>query len=115
MKEGNNILRRLSWFFALLSWLVPAGFFSWQWWQFGRTISSDTPEQFYTWLVTSLFADFTIAGGIAIIAVVLGIGALLKLSESDNYNPLLRILEIVVLAIPLLVCLFMMGTLLVHG
>jgi ABC-type microcin C transport system permease subunit YejE len=69
----------------------------------------------YAWKMSVLFADFSFAGALSLFAVLLGAMALAKTQENEILHPGKRMLELLILALPMMLCLFIMGILLVHG
>ncbi|MBW7981834.1 1,4-dihydroxy-2-naphthoate prenyltransferase [Enterobacillus tribolii] len=106
--------RRISWIFALSSWLIPCCLLLWQWFSAGQIQSMASQGAFNMWKMSVLVVDLSLAGVLSVVAVLLGSIALARTPGSEIARPLKRMLELLLLAAPLMVCLFIMGILLVH-
>lgn len=62
-----------------------------------------------------LFADFSFAGALSLFAVLLGAMALAKPKRMKSFIRASVCLNSLILALPMMLCLFIMGILLVHG
>lgn len=109
------MIRRISWIAGSGSWLLPLVLLLWQWMAEGQHQATLSPEAYNAWKMSVLFADFSFAGALSLLAVLLGAMALAKTKEDEVLHPGKRMLELLVLALPMMLCLFIMGMLLVHG
>ncbi|WP_159565509.1 1,4-dihydroxy-2-naphthoate prenyltransferase [Budvicia diplopodorum] len=109
------MLRRISWVFGVLSVLVPAVLFLWQWIQHQKLLAAGLVTDELGWTLSVLFVDVFVAGVLGFVAVVLNAVALYRLPAESTFNPVLRVLEMLLLSLPLFVCLFFLGTFIIHG
>lgn len=109
------ILRRVSWVFGVLSVLVPLALFLWQWIQHQKLIASGVTVDQIGWSLSVLFVDVFAAGVLGFFAVLFNAIALYRVPAGAEFNPVSRIIEMVILSLPVFVCLFFLGTFMIHG
>lgn len=109
------MLRRISWVFGVLSVLVPAGLFLWQWIQHQKLLAAGLVTDELGWTLSVLFVDVFAAGVLGFFAVIFNAIALYRVPAGVAFNPVVRVLEMVLLSLPLFVCLFFLGTFMIHG
>ena len=109
------MIRRISWIAGAGAWLLPLVLLLWQWLTEGQNQAALSPEAYNAWKMSVLFADLSFAGALSLFAVLLGAMALAKTQENEILHPGKRMLELLILALPMMLCLFIMGILLVHG
>lgn len=110
----TSATRRISWIFAACSWLLPSCLLLWQWFSAGQIQSMVSQGAFNMWKMSVVVVDLSLAGLLSVIAVLLGSIALARTPENDVGRPARRMLELLLLALPLMICLFVLGMLLVH-
>lgn len=104
------MLRLCSWIIAIVSWLIPIGIFCWQLWMFQTKQGSLLNQQDrFIWLLSVGLGSLSIGAILSLIAMLLGVASLLRLPKNYDVSEGLRILELVVLALPLLIYLFFTG------
>ncbi|AIJ07861.1 MULTISPECIES: hypothetical protein [Edwardsiella] len=108
------VLRRLSWMVGSGAWLMPWVLLLWQWLETGQHQAAISPQAYNGWKMTVLLADAAFAGALSLLALLVGAVALAR-TPQETLRPLQRMVELLVLALPLLFCLFVAGLFWVHG
>ncbi|GKX64127.1 hypothetical protein [Pragia fontium] len=108
------MLRRISWGLGILSLLVPVALYAWQWSQHQKLMASGLSSDDLGWMLSVLLVDVFLAGVIAFFAVILNALSLYRLPQGVEFNPVMRIFEMLLLALPLLACLFFAGVSMMH-
>ncbi|WP_347254057.1 1,4-dihydroxy-2-naphthoate prenyltransferase [Leminorella grimontii] len=109
------MLRRISWGLGGLSLLAPLAFFAWQWFVRQGRIADGATENAMSWLFGVLAVNLSVAGLISFFALLTNALSLYRLTADPSFRPLPRMLEMVLLALPLLICLFFFGAVMTHG
>lgn len=68
-----------------------------------------------SWTFGVLIVDLSLAGFIAFLAVVFNALSLSRVPNDGSFRPLPRMLEMGLLALPLLISLFFFGAVMTHG
>lgn len=108
------MLRRISWIFGVLSVLFPAILYIWQKWQHEKLTASGLNGDDLGWILSVVLVDVFLAGFIALIAIIMNVISLYRMPRNTEYNPVVRIIEILLLGLPLLACLFFLGVTMMH-
>ncbi|MEG2830106.1 MAG: 1,4-dihydroxy-2-naphthoate prenyltransferase [Edwardsiella sp. (in: enterobacteria)] len=108
------VLRRLSWMVGSGAWLMPWVLLLWQWLETGQHQAAISPQAYSGWKMTVLLADAAFAGALSLLALLVGAVALVR-TPQEALRPLQRMAELLVLALPLLFCLFVLGLFWMHG
>lgn len=108
------VLRRLSWMVGSGAWLMPWVLLLWQWLETGRYQAALSAQAYRSWHMTVLLADAAFAGLLSLLALLVGALALAR-STPESVRPGQRMVELVVLALPLLFAMFVAGLFWLHG
>ncbi|AKH87900.1 1,4-dihydroxy-2-naphthoate prenyltransferase [Edwardsiella tarda] len=108
------VLRRLSWMVGSGAWLMPWVLLLWQWLETGRYQAALSAQAYRSWQMTVLLADAAFAGLLSLLALLVGALALAR-STPESVRPGQRMVELVVLALPLLFAMFVAGLFWLHG
>ncbi|MCD1124872.1 1,4-dihydroxy-2-naphthoate prenyltransferase [Jinshanibacter sp. LJY008] len=108
------MLRRISWILGALSLLIPFALYLWPWSQHQKLLASGLAGDELGWTLSVVLVDVFVAGFIAFIALLVNAISLYRLPEGEEFNPVVRIIELVLLGLPLLACLFFMGVSMMH-
>ncbi|MDR0807232.1 MAG: hypothetical protein LBN41_10920 [Enterobacteriaceae bacterium] len=108
------MLRQISWGLGTLSVALPLALYFWQWLQHQKVVESGVKVDELGWTLSVLLVDVFMAGIIAFLALAVNFISLYRLPTGSEYNPVVRIIEMVFLALPLLAGLFVAGVSIIH-